>query len=147
MTATVILCILLAAALAYGVYSIRGRLLHGCCGAEGDAPKIKKPRDRDPAHYPHAYLLGVEGMTCGNCVRRVESRLFAHGGLLAGASLKRGQVIVLSKEEIPEDTLSLLVTRAGYRPTLIRPVSAARPGAAGAQELLRQWKKGELQAG
>ena len=73
--ATVIIVLILVAAVGYGIYSFIHHLRHGggCCG-EHDAPAKKvRAADTNKSHYPHRLVMGVDGMTCQNCQRHVEN--------------------------------------------------------------------------
>ena len=73
--ANIIIVLLLAAAVGYGIYSFVHHLRcgGGCCGEHEAAAKKVRVADRDRSHYPHRLVLGVDGMTCQNCQRRVEN--------------------------------------------------------------------------
>ena len=113
--ANVIILALLAAALVFGVKSYAGKLAHGCCGAGGDGA-VKKVRvaDRDASHYPYVIRLGVTGMTCSNCKRRVENALNGIDGVFAEVNLKKACAVVRMKTPVPEDALRRAVAQAGY---------------------------------
>ena len=60
----------------------------GCCGTHEAAPKAVRPADRDLSHYPYHYTAQIDGMVCGNCVRRAENAF--HGlGCLASVDLAK----------------------------------------------------------
>lgn len=113
---TVILVLALVLVCIAGVKSYLKRLRSGCCGG-GDGPEKRvKAADRDPSHYPYSADVQVEGMTCANCVRRVENAFHRQTGLLARADLEAGCVHVFMKEQRDDDTLRALVSQAGYLP-------------------------------
>lgn len=115
MTSAIIL-IVLAAICIYGIYSYIHHLRYGggCCG-ERDAPDKKvKVRDKNKSHYPYVLCLKVDGMTCGNCVRRVENALNSLDGVWATVDLEHHLATVRMKQQIPEETLRQTVKDSGY---------------------------------
>ncbi len=106
--ATLIISVLLALACIYGVYSYIRKLRYGggCCGEHEGAVKKVKVADRDKTHYPYETVLTIDGMTCSNCVRRVENAL--------NQDLSSRKAAVRMKQPLPEDTLRDAVRAAGY---------------------------------
>ena len=116
--ANIIIVLLLAAAVGYGIYSFIHHLRHGggCCG-EHDAPAKKvRAADTNKSHYPHRLVMGVDGMTCQNCQRRVENALNAMPGTWAAADLAAQQVSILTKEAPDEAAIRQAIRDAGYLP-------------------------------
>ena len=116
--ANIIIVLLLAAAVGYGIYSFIHHLRHGggCCG-EHDAPAKKvRAADTNKSHYPHRLVMGVDGMTCQNCQRRVENALNAMPGTWATADLAAQQVSILTKETPDEAAIRQAIRDAGYLP-------------------------------
>ena len=71
--------------------------------------------DRDKSHYPYTALLGVDGMTCSNCVRRVENALNRLDGVWAEADLGQEMARVRMKRPLEDRVLADAVRDAGYR--------------------------------
>ena len=116
--ANVIIVLILVAAVGYGIYSFIHHLRHGggCCG-EHDAPAKKvRAADTNKSHYPHRLVMGVDGMTCQNCQRRVENALNAMPGTWATADLAAQQVSILTKETPDEAAIRQAIRDAGYLP-------------------------------
>ena len=116
--ANIIIVLILAAAVGYGIYSFVHHL-HcggGCCGEHEAAAKKVRVADRDRSHYPHQLVLGVDGMTCQNCQRRVENALNAMPGTWAAADLAAQQVSILTKEAPDETAIRQAIRDAGYLP-------------------------------
>lgn len=116
--ANVIIVLILVAAVGYGIYSFIHHLRHGggCCG-EHDAPAKKvRAADTNKSHYPHRLVMGVDGMTCQNCQRRVENALNAMPGTWAAADLAAQQVSILTKETPDEVAIRQAIRDAGYLP-------------------------------
>ena len=106
--------IISALACIYGVYSYIRKLRYGggCCGEHEGAVKKVKVADRDKTHYPYETVLTIDGMTCSNCVRRVENALNQLDGVWAQVDLSKAAVRM--KQPLPEDTLRDAVRAAGY---------------------------------
>jgi copper chaperone len=90
--------------------------LYIICAAAGAAAKKVRVADRDRSHYPHRLVLGVDGMTCQNCQRRVENALNAMPGTWAAADLAAQQVSILTKESPDEAAIRQAIRDAGYLP-------------------------------
>ena len=108
----------LALALGFGVRSYAKKLAHGCCGAGGDGPERKvRVADKSPAHYAHAVRLGIGGMTCASCARRVENALNGVDGVWAQVNLRQACALVRMKTPEAWEQLSRAVAQAGYSVT------------------------------
>ena len=116
--ANIIIVLLLAAAVGYGIYSFVHHLRcgGGCCGEHEAAAKKVRVADRDRSHYPHRLVLGVDGMTCQNCQRHVENALNAMTDTLAEADLSAQKVTVWTKADADEDAIRQAIRDAGYLP-------------------------------
>lgn len=113
--ATVMICILILLIAIFGIKSYCKKLSSGCCGASGGkSVKKNKVKDRDPSHYPLKRILYIDGMTCGNCVNRVENALNELEGVWATADLMEGKAVVRMKQDIPLEELKQAVKSAGY---------------------------------
>ena len=75
---------------------IKRKIRYGssCCGEKEKAVDRIQASDTDASHYPYHYLIKVEGMTCGNCARRVENAFHQTGEALARVNLGTKQVKV-----------------------------------------------------
>ena len=113
---TVVIVLLLVLVVVFSVRSYLKKLQRGCCGAGGDVVKAIKPADRDPAHYPYARLVRVEGMHCQNCARRVENAFNSREGFWAKVDLGKGTALVRFKRQASDEELKQVVRRLGYRP-------------------------------
>ena len=69
---TVIICAVLALIAALAIRSYVKKLRNGCCGAGGDSEKRLRPPDRELSHYPYAWRIKIDGMSCKRCALRVE---------------------------------------------------------------------------
>ena len=114
--ASVIILLVLAVICGYGVYSYVHHLrCGGGCSGEREGPDRKvMVGDEDRSHYPYTLYLKVDGMTCGNCVRRVENALNRLDGVWASVEMDRHMATVRMKERLPEETLKKAVKDAGY---------------------------------
>ena len=122
MLATIIICVVLAAAGVYGAISYRKRLTSGCCGsAGGPVEKKHRVKDKDPSHYPFRKCLKIDGMSCSNCVNHVENALNGIEGVWAKEDLMSGSDDVRMKEGISDQVLKQTVKDAGYQVYKILP--------------------------
>ncbi|SHH99270.1 Copper chaperone CopZ [Sporobacter termitidis DSM 10068] len=127
MAATIIICVIIAAAVVFGVLRYRKNLRSGCCGSGNDpAPKKLRVSDSDLSHYPYEKLVNIDGMTCRNCVTHVQNALNSLDGVYARVDLGRKQAAVHMKEELPDQTLRKAVADAGY--TAGHVCAVLRPG-------------------
>ncbi len=93
--------VIIAAVAAAGVlvWSIASKIRFGgsCCGERESAPKKVRSKGNDPASYPYKYILKIEGMVCGACLRRVENAFNSHGETYAKGELQNKTVTLYSK--------------------------------------------------
>lgn len=112
---TAIIVILIAAGVVFGLLRYRKNLRSGCCGSDSDpAAKRIKVQDRDPSHYPYVKILGINGMTCQNCVTHVQNALNSLDGVYSKVDLNSKQAVVRMKEELPDQLLRKTVALVGY---------------------------------
>ena len=116
--ANIIIVLILAAAVGYGIYSFVHHLRcgGGCCGEHEAAAKKVRVADRNRSHYPHRLVLGVDGMTCQNCQRHVENALNTLPDTLAEVNLSAQNVTIWTKADADEDALRKAIRDAGYLP-------------------------------
>ena len=117
--ATFIIGLILILICALTIVSYRRKLSQGCCGSGGDTVEKQGPADNDPSHYPYAYQVEIEGMTCKNCAARVENAFHATGEYYAKVNLGKKTALVRAKAETPEEILKRIVIRTGYDVTSI----------------------------
>ena len=121
--ATAIIFIILVIICVFGIRSTVKRTRNGCCGGGGDDVKKVKVEDKNISHYPYSYSLEVDGMTCGNCKKRVENALNSQKGVFASVNLEKKLATIRMKDELPEDELKELVRKAGYFPGDLKKIS------------------------
>ena len=111
-----IVIIILVLIVAFAVYGTVRRIRFGssCCGEHDAADKKVRVRDRNKKSYPYTYVLGVDGMHCSNCARRIENAFNKTEGRWAEADVGRKEVILRTKREESERDLSGIVSGAGY---------------------------------
>ncbi len=119
MLVTIIIVIILIIIIVFGIRSYTKKLSQGCCGAGGDAVERVKSSDDDSSHYPHQYLLGIEGMTCKNCAVRIENTFNKTEGFLAKVNLRKNTAVVHTREAVTDGELKSIVAKAGYHVTSI----------------------------
>lgn len=105
-----------------GVRSYLKKLRSGCCGGGSDPVKRLPPKDRDTSHYSYVHLVGIQGMHCQNCARRIENAFHQQEGFYAKVNFAKGQALVRSKEPVSEEDLKQVVRSLGYTPTEVKPV-------------------------
>lgn len=115
MSTAVILLILILICV-FAVRSYLKKLTHGggCCGEHEAAEKKVKVSDRDKSHYPYTVELRIDGMTCGNCSRRVENALNRLEGTWAVVDLGERRATVRTKQPADAELLRRTVRDAGY---------------------------------
>lgn len=113
---TVIICLIIVILCLIGLRSTIKRVAHGCCGSGGNSVKRIKASDRDISHYPYHYTVTVEGMTCGECKKRVENAFNGVEGYYAVVNLKQKKADVYAKAEKTEDEIKETIWRSGYEP-------------------------------
>lgn len=113
---TLVICAILAAICYFGLRSTIKRAKSGCCGGSGDEVKKIKVADKNISHYPYSFDLEVEGMTCGNCKKRVENALNSREGIFASVDLDKKLAVIRMKEQVSADDLKEIVRKAGYFP-------------------------------
>lgn len=110
--ANVMMITVLVAIAVVAVKSFMKKLAHGCCG--DDAPCRIKVADKNKSNYPYTTMLKIEGMSCQNCVVRVENALNGLPGVWAQVNLANKQAVVRMKQPIEEQELCNLVAKVGY---------------------------------
>ena len=110
----IVICAVLVVIAMITVKSYAKKLTSGCCGTGGDVPKRIKVTDRDIQQYPYTTILHVDGMTCKNCVRRVENALNGIDGVWAEVRLQEEVAKVYMKENVSTERLCIAIEEAGY---------------------------------
>jgi Cation transport ATPase len=124
MPATIAICVVIAAAVVFGVLHYRKTMRSGCCGGDSDAaPKRVKVQDRDLSHYPYEKILDIGGMTCQNCATHVQNALNSLNGVYSKVDLGRKKAVVHLKEDLPEPMLRKAVANVGYTVGTVRVVA------------------------
>lgn len=113
--ATVIIFIVIAVIVFFGIRNYRKNMVSGCCGSESDAaPRKIRVQDRNLSHYPYKKVLKIDGMTCRNCVIHVQNSLNSLDGVFSKVDLNKKSAKVCMKEEISDQLLRKVVSRVGY---------------------------------
>lgn len=113
----IIILAVLALILGLSLLKLKKKGGTSCCSSGGYTLKRRRVEDKNPRHYPISKRLAVEGMTCENCVIRVENALNFQPGAWAKADLKTGSVLLRLKSDIPEEELRALLKDVGYEMT------------------------------
>lgn len=117
---TIVILLVLAAIAVYAIYSYRKKLTSGggCCGEFEAAEKKVKVKDRSKKNYPYKTVVKIDGMSCGNCARRVENALNSLGDTLAEVELGDRQAVIYTKQPADLDKFGQAIRDAGY--TMLR---------------------------
>ena len=99
---TVIICAVLALIAALAIRSYVKKLRNGCC-------------DRELSHYPYAWRIKIDGMSCKRCALRIENAFHEKDGFYAKVSLKNKEAIVYTKSKASRQELTGIIERAGYQ--------------------------------
>lgn len=121
---TVLICAVLVVICVFGVRSYIKKLKSGCCGGGGDEVKKVRPIDGDVSHYNYSYKIGIDGMSCKNCARKVENAFNEREGFYAVVDLKQNNTMVRTKEPVSETELRRIVQSAGYGAADVEAVGA-----------------------
>lgn len=114
MAVNVIIILIIAVGIVFGVRSVvRSAAGKSCCSGGDSVVKIG-PSDNDRSHYPYRAEATVEGMTCKNCAERVTNALNSLDGVWAAVNLKKNSVSILLKQNDVEAALTEAVSKAGY---------------------------------
>ena len=115
-----IIYICFALLVVYAVYGtvqkVRGKSKSSCCGT-AESVITKKVADTDESHYPHSYMLQIDGMKCSNCAANVENALNAMGDVWARVELGKHRAKVLAKNEKTESNFSKALGGTSYSVT------------------------------
>ena len=132
MVATIVLGILIAAALAYALRTMYRSFFKGeaaCCDSGScsscsgcDAQSMQKALDASYRSrvekiekFPIHRTIDVDGMTCEKCIFKVIRALEKVDGVtIAAASLEKQSALVGMKENISDDVLREAIRKAGY---------------------------------
>ena len=116
MGGTIVVLIILAVVIVVSIMGIVKRIKYGssCCGEKDPGPSKVRVKDRNKSHYPYTYYLGIDGMHCSGCVRKIENEFNAKDGMWAKASLEKRQVKLLSKFVLDKSVASGIVSDAGF---------------------------------
>lgn len=73
--------------------------------------------------------VGIDGMQCGMCEAHVNDTIrVAFPVKKVSASHKKGQAVILSEEEIPEEALKEAVKKIGYEVTSVSSAPYQKKG-------------------
>ena len=111
---TVVICLVLAAFFFLGIRGSIHRLKHGCCGSGGGQVKRIHVQDHDLNRYPYTAVMKIDGMTCRNCVIKVENAFNSLDGVWARADLEEKDAVIRMKRPLSDEVLRNAVNEAGY---------------------------------
>ena len=97
MAVNIIIGLIIAIGVVFGVRSVvRSAAGKSCCSGGDSVVKIG-PSDNDRSHYPYRAEATVEGMTCKNCAERVTNALNSLDGEWAAVNLKKNSDFIETK--------------------------------------------------
>ncbi|MBO5518297.1 MAG: cation transporter [Firmicutes bacterium] len=105
--------LLIAFALWQTVQRFRGKAKNSCCGS-AEAVTVKKVEDTDVSHYPHHYLLSIDGMMCSNCAKTVENTLNGMPGVWGRVNLGKKEADVLTKTPVESASFAEALQKKSY---------------------------------
>ncbi len=130
MVATIVLGILIASVLVYGLRTIYRSFFKGeaACCSEGSCSSCNggcstkqalddgyRVRVEKIERFPIHRTIDVEGMTCEKCIYKVVRALEKIDGVtIAAASLEKQSAQVGMKENVSDDVLREAIRKAGY---------------------------------
>ena len=124
MAINVIIILIIAVGIVFGVRSVLRSVAGKSCCSGGDSIVKIGPSDADRSNYPYRAEATVEGMTCKNCAQRVTNALNSLDGVWATVHLKKNSVSMLLKQNDGEAALTEAVSKAGYTMKDMRIMSA-----------------------
>ena len=118
MAATIVVVIIVAVGLFFGIRAIVQSTKGKSCCSDGEAGKKKvkkvKVTDTDEAHYPYEEELLIGGMSCEGCAQNVANALNGVEGTWAEVDLAEHTARIRSKNPINNDAYEAAVRDAGY---------------------------------
>ena len=119
---TVIICALLILFTVFTIRSYMRKLAQGCCGG-GDMPEKRvKVADKNTAHYPYHKRVKIKGMTCKNCVRRIENEWNREEGCYMIVDLKEASAELYMKEAYDDEQIRTMFKKIGYQAEQIETI-------------------------
>ena len=111
----VILVIIIFVAVKYSIPHFKGE--GACCGGGGKS-KAVKPKKLDKVLS--VKTVKIDGMTCKNCVARVQNALNSVDGISAKVSLGSKSANVKLGRDISDSEISDIISNLGYTVTEIK---------------------------
>ena len=112
----VILVIIIFVAVKYSIPHFKGE--GACCGGGGSKRKAVKPKKLDKVLS--VKTVKIDGMTCKNCVARVQNALNSVDGISAKVSLGSKSANVKLGRDISDSEISDIISDLGYTVTEIK---------------------------
>lgn len=112
----VILVIIIFVAVKYSIPHFKGEGV--CCGGGGSKRKAVKPKKLDKV--VSVKIVKIDGMTCKNCVARVQNALNSVDGISAKVSLGSKSANVKLGRDISDSEISDIISNLGYTVTEIK---------------------------
>lgn len=96
----------------FAIKSYSKDIRHGCCG-QGSNMEVET-QDLDIQHYSYCKKIGIEGMTCKNCGKRIASTIHQMGGCYMIVDMTKQEAFLYSKEEISNFNIKEKIYNLGY---------------------------------
>ena len=105
-----------AASFIFLIWFVISKLRHGggCCGEHEAPAKRIRAADQNPSHYRYHYTAKIEGMVCGNCVRRVENLFNETADCFASADLAEKVVEIHTNRKTERTECAKMLENIGY---------------------------------
>ena len=89
----------------------------GCCGGGSSGKKIKPKK---LGRVVAVWHVGIDGMMCENCEKRIHNALNSIDGINAKVQRSRNRAILKTDREIDEELVRTAVSELGYTVSDIR---------------------------
>lgn len=119
---TAIICLTLIIICIYSIKSYTKKISHGCCGGESETIQSIKPKDKNKKNYSYCKKIGIEGMSCQNCQKRIENLFNQKDGCYLDIHLRKNIGFLYSKTILSNDDIINMIQSIGYHVTNIEDV-------------------------
>lgn len=85
-----------------------------CCSSGEEMPTKVKVADRNTANYPYSVRASIDGMTCANCVRRVENALNSLPETYAKVDIEQRCAKIYCKRPCDKALIKNAIRESGY---------------------------------
>ena len=118
--ATAIIIFILLMICIYSIKSYMKKLTPGCCGGKTESLKRKKPYDSNKKHYRYCLNMGIEGMSCQNCQRKIENIFNEKQGYYMEVNLSKHSAKLYTQDIVSKDEVKQIIVSIGYHVSYIQ---------------------------